>query len=212
MSWLKWKARLSGRLPLDGPSDGSRRMSIGRSKIQVGRFSYGFEKAWIRQWGEGASLEAGAFCSFGRGLNVFLGGDHRLDWSTTFPFGHVFSEQLGVQGIVGHPASRGDIVIGNDVWIGMNVTVMSGVTIGDGAVIAANSTVGKSVGPYEIWGGNPARLIKPRFAEDIIRRLHALRWWECSVGAIREMAPLLSTPPDHAVLDRLEEIVARDRA
>ena len=212
MSWLKWKARLSGRLPLEGPIEGPRRMTMGRSKIEVGRFSYGLEKATIRHWGEGASLRAGAFCSFGRGLSIFLGGDHRLDWSTTFPFGHVFSEQLGGHGILGHPASRGDIVIGNDVWIGMNVTIMSGVTIADGAVIAANSTVGKSVGPYEIWGGNPARLIKPRFDEGIAKRLHALHWWDCSIGTIREIAPLLSTPPDHAVLDRLESIVADDPA
>jgi carbonic anhydrase/acetyltransferase-like protein (isoleucine patch superfamily) len=92
----------------------------------------------------------------------------------------------------------------------MNVTIMSGVTIGDGAVIAANSTVGKSVGPYEIWGGNPARLIKPRFDEAISRRLHALRWWDCGQGTVRELVPLLSMPPDAAILDRMEEIVAHD--
>ena len=61
-------------------------------------------------------------------------------------------------------------------------------------------------------GGNPARLIKPRFPDDFSRRLHALRWWVCSNAAIRKFAPLLSVPPDAAILSRLEQIVARDRA
>ena len=55
---------------------------------------------------------------------------------------------------------KGDTVIGNDVWIGQNVTIMPGVIIGDGAIIAANSTVVKSVEPYSIYSGNPAKFIK----------------------------------------------------
>lgn len=99
-------------------------------------------------------------------------------------------------------------MIGNDVWIGAHVTILCGVTIADGAVIAGNATVTRSVGPYEIWGGNPARLIRPRFPAEIAARLHALRWWDCSIAA----APLLSAPPDDATLMRLEAIAAEDRA
>ena len=198
--------------PAEVSSEGVTRYNVGNSRVEIGRYTYGTKKLAILQWREGASLTIGSFCSVSGRMTVYLGGNHRVDWGTTYPFGHVFVGAFGGREITGHPHTNGDVTIGNDVWIGMNVTVMSGVTIGDGAVIAANSTVGKSVGPYEIWGGNPARLIKPRFAEDIARRLHALRWWDCSQGTIRELAPLLSVPPDHDILDRLEEIVARDPA
>jgi chloramphenicol O-acetyltransferase type B len=184
---------------------------VRRSQVEIGRFTYGAETMVVHQWGEGASLRIGAFCSIGKGLQVYLGGNHRTDWSTTFPFGKIFARELGGRGIVGHPQSRGDVVIGNDVWIGQNVSILSGLEIGDGAVIALNATVTKSVGPYEIWGGNPARLLRPRFPATIADRLQALKWWECSVGAVRELAPLLSTPPDSDVLSALEAIVARDR-
>lgn len=63
---------------------------------------------------------------------------------------------------------KGDTVIGNDVWIGQNVTIMPGVKIGDGAIIAANSTVVKSVEPYTIYGGNPAKFIKNRFSDETL--------------------------------------------
>lgn len=192
--------------------DGITRYNVGNSRVQIGRYTYGTKKVAILQRREGANLTIGSFCSVSGRMTVYLGGNHRVDWGTTYPFGHVFVGAFGGRDITGHPHTNGDVTIGNDVWIGMNVTVMSGVTIGDGAVIAANSTVGKSVGPYEIWGGNPARLIKPRFPEGIARRLHALRWWDCSVGTIRELAPLLSVPPDDHILARLEEIVSRDRA
>ena len=212
MSWWKFKSKKVAGLMLDGPVSGVRRGQIGRSEIEVGRFTYGLETATIRQWGEGASLRVGAFTSIADGLTVFIGGNHRTDWVTTYPFGHVFCDELGRQDIPGHPQTRGDINIGNDVWIGAKVTLLSGITISDGAVIAATSTVTRSVGPYEIWGGNPAKLLRQRFAGAIIDRLLTLRWWECSPATVRELAPLLSVPPDEALLDRLAEIVSRDRA
>jgi len=58
------------------------------------------------------------------------------------------------------------IIIGNDVYIGYSVTVLGGVTIGDGAIIAACSVVTKDVPPFEIWGGNPAKLIKKKVITD----------------------------------------------
>ncbi|MFN3281364.1 MAG: CatB-related O-acetyltransferase [Tabrizicola sp.] len=203
-------ARKAG-LVLVGEVDGTRHGLVGRSRIEVGRFTYGVEAAKIRQWREGASLTFGAFCSVATGLTVLLGGNHRVDWSSTFPFGHIFVQQLGGRGISGHPQTRGDVVIGNDVWLGSNVTILSGVTIGDGAVIAANATVARDVGPYEIWGGNPAALLRPRFAPGIAARLQGLRWWDCSIKAVRQLAPLLCQPPDDEVLDRIEAIVTGDR-
>lgn len=71
-------------------------------------------------------------------------------------------------------------VIGNDVWIGMNATIMPGVTIGDGAMVAAGSVVTKDVAPYMIVGGNPAKVIRPRFEAHVIEKLMAVRWWRYS--------------------------------
>lgn len=187
------------------------RYRVGRSWVTVGRFTYGAEHMRVRQFREGANLTIGAFCSIARGLRVYLGGDHRVDWCTTFPFGHIFQDHLIDRSIKGHPRTKGDVVIGNDVWISEGATIYSGVTIGDGAVIAGNANVARNVGPYEIWGGNPARFIRARFAPEVAARLQAVRWWDCPVETIRELAPLLSRPPEPAVLDMIEELVQRGR-
>ena len=71
----------------------------------------------------------------------------------------------------------GLITIGNDVWIGDNVTLMGGITIGDGAVIAANSTVTRSIPAYAFAAGTPAVVRKSRFPEDICRGLQETQWW-----------------------------------
>jgi acetyltransferase-like isoleucine patch superfamily enzyme len=68
---------------------------LGKSPISVGRFTYGFDNISIKQWNEGASLNIGAFCSIAMNTTIFLGGNHRTDWITTFPFGHIFQDELG---------------------------------------------------------------------------------------------------------------------
>ena len=104
---------------------------------------------------------------------------------------------------MGHPQSNGEIIIGNDVWIGSNVTIMSGIQIGDGAVIAANSMVVKDIAAYEIWGGNPAKKLKMRFSDEIIKSLLKLKWWEWKVEVIKKLAPRLSQAPDAKSIDEL---------
>ena len=87
---------------------------------------------------------------------------------------------------------KGNINIGNDVWIGYNATIMAGVTIGDGAIIATNSTVVKDVEPYSIVGGNPANLIRKRFAEGKIEQLLKLKWWDWELGKITKNVSFLT--------------------
>jgi len=182
--------------------------TIGNSPISVGRFTYGFENISIRQWGEGASLNIGSFCSLALSINIFLGGNHRIDCITTFPFGHIYQDELGGIGILGHPSTRGDVNIGDDVWIGHGVTIMSGITIGSGAVLATNAHVVKDVGPYEIVGGNPAKLLKKRFDDDIIALLMKLRWWDLPVEIIREINKDLCSPPS---IDFLKKLLLQHR-
>ena len=150
--------------------------NVGESRVEIGDFTYGDNELKIRQWGEGASLTIGKYCSIGDGIEIFLGGDHRVDWITTYPFGHtnqaVFNNFAGV----GHPQSKGNVVIGNDVWLGSSCKIMSGVSIGDGAVIGGSAVVVKDVAPYSIVGGNPAKLLKYRFDNNTITLLLKLRW------------------------------------
>ncbi|MDR1418492.1 MAG: hypothetical protein LBI80_05025 [Endomicrobium sp.] len=58
------------------------------------------------------------------------------------------------------------------------------IKIADGAIIGARSVVTKNIGPYEIWAGNPARLIKKRFNEDVIELLQKIRWWNWDIEKI----------------------------
>ena len=173
---------------------------VGNSPISIGRFTYGVEHLSIRQWGEGAALRIGSFCSISSAVSIFLGGDHRVDWITTFPFGHIFEEELGGTKIEGHPRTRGDVTIGSDVWIGHGATIFSGVSVGSGAVIAANANVVRDVAPYSIVGGNPAKTIKTRFEPEIIDLLMELKWWDLPVGSIKEICGKLCAKPDAKML------------
>ncbi len=157
--------------------------------VQKGRHSYGSPE--IYSWGEGAELIVGNFCSIASNVKIYLGGNHRTDWVTTYPFGHINKHIFSKFSGVGHPVSKGNVVIGNDVWIGDNVTIMSGVTIGDGAVIANNSHVVKNVEPYSLVGGNPAKLIKYRFTPEQIQRLLEIKWWFWDDAKINAFTPLL---------------------
>jgi virginiamycin A acetyltransferase len=82
------------------------------------------------------------------------------------------------QGFPSLYATKGSIVIGNNVWIGDNVIILSGVKAGDGAVIGAGSVVTKDVPPYAVAVGNPAKVIKKRFSDEIINSLTKIHWWD----------------------------------
>jgi len=179
--------------------------TVGESPLRVGPFTYGFENITVRYTNEKSSLSIGSFCSLGPEVTIFLGGEHRIDWITTFPFGHIFKDELDGIGIEGHPWSKGDVNIGNDVWIGRGVTIMSGVTIGSGAVLAAYANITKDVAPYEIVGGNPAKIIKKRFDDEIIALLLKLRWWDFPLELINLINKKLCSTPDVIFLKLLLE-------
>lgn len=157
---------------------------------EVGRYTYGHDAIRV-EWSDRGKLYIGSFCSISRGLTVLLGGDHRTEWITTYPFGHIHRGTFGLFGGEGHPMTRGDVIIGNDVWIGSDVTIMSGVRIGDGAVVGANSHVVKDVHPYCVVGGNPAKVIRKRFSDAQISDLLDLAWWTWPEAKIEEASPLL---------------------
>lgn len=157
--------------------------------ITTGKHTYGSPSVWNDI--SNANLYIGNFCSISQNVKIILGGNHRTDWVTTYPFGHVNSHLFNNFNGVGHPSTKGDVIIGNDVWIGEGSKIMSGVTIGDGAVIANNSHVVKNVEPYSIVGGNPAKHIKYRFTPVQIEQLLQIKWWNWDDQKINDFTPLL---------------------
>jgi len=170
-----------------------------KSIITFGAFTYGAEKISVTSFGEGANLNIGKFCSIADGVAVFLGGNHRSDWVTTYPFGHICEDVFGSNSYNGHPSTKGDVTIGNDVWIGSGVSIMSGITIGNGAVIGAMSHVVSDVGDYEVVGGNPAKHIKYRFDRETIDNLLELKWWDLPTEKIKSIVGLLCSKPKKTI-------------
>lgn len=163
---------------------------IENAGFDIGAHTYG--RPTIRWWGEAARLRIGRYTSIADDVTIFLGGNHRVDWVTTYPFPALSEGFWGeAKGITGHPATKGDVVIGNDVWIGQNSVIMSGVRIGDGAVIAAYAVVTKDVPPYAIVGGNPAQEIRRRFSPEVIESLLAIEWWNWPHQKVRRFIPYL---------------------
>jgi chloramphenicol O-acetyltransferase type B len=157
--------------------------------FRIGPGSYG--DLQVLEWGEGCTLTIGSYTSIGTGVTAFLGGEHRTDWVTTFPFSVLWDSAKLIEG---HPGSKGDVAIGNDVWIANGASIMSGVTVGDGSVIGAFAVVTKNVPPYAIVAGNPARIVKSRFDEKTVERLLKVRWWDWERARIENsMHALLST-------------------
>lgn len=158
--------------------------------MTVGKYTYGDWKTH-RYVANNSDLVIGNFCSIGKNVNIYLGGNHHLDWVTTYPFGHIHNNVFNTFDGSDHPTSKGDVTIGNDVWIGDNSVIMSGVKIGDGAVIANNSHIVKDVEPYSLVGGNPAKFIKYRFSKDQIEKLLFIKWWDWDDDKINKYCPLL---------------------
>lgn len=170
-----------------------------RHGFVIGEFSYGRPK--VRFPESGAKLTIGRFCSIADRVEILLGGNHRVDWTSTYPFAAMTGLFPTAAGLEGHHASGGDVVIGHDVWLGSGAMILSGVKIGHGAVIAARAVVTRDVPPYAIVGGNPAKLIRSRFGDTRIAALLDAAWWDLSREELEPLIPLLQS-------DRVEELLA----
>ncbi len=139
-------------------------------------------------------LFIGNFCSIATGVKFMLGGTqgHNYEWISTFPFDFLDDDFDGYVSVPpkGHK-SKGDTVIGHDVWIGAESMIMPGVKIAEGAVIGTRSLVTKNVGPYEIWGVSPAKLIKKRFSDEDIAKLMEIKWWNWDLEKIKKHLSLI---------------------
>jgi len=132
----------------------------------------------------GDKLIIGKFCQIASGATFIMnGGNHLTEGISTFPF-QIFGEGWADAMEGKSYPSRGDTVIGNDVWIGHDATIMPGIQVGHGAIIGTKSVITKDVAPYAIVGGNPARVIKMRFSESEIEKLLELAWWDWPIEKV----------------------------
>ena len=163
--------------------------------LQIGDWTYG--NPTVPRCLDGATLRIGRFCAIASGVTILTGLDHRADWISTYHF-HL----LGGSGPELPYASRtkGDVIIGHDVWIGVDALVLSGVSIGNGAVVAARSVVTKDVPAYAIVAGVPAKIVRYRFDPATIEALESIAWWDWPIERIKEAAPMLMSSDMEAFL------------
>lgn len=135
----------------------------------------------------GDRLVIGKFCALARGVRFIMNGaNHKTSGISTYPF-FIFGN--GWERAAPQPGDlpyKGDTVIGHDVWIGYDALIMPGVRIGNGAIIPARSVVTSDVPPYTVYGGNPARLIRERFAPEVVAELEAIAWWDWPIELISQ--------------------------
>lgn len=187
--------------------------TINNPNIIVGDFSYvadsDFESHVTHhyEW-NGDKLIIGKFCQIASGVEFIMNGaNHLMNAISTFPF-------YTLEGWNMEPPAKadmslkGDTVIGNDVWIGQNATILPGVHIGDGAVIGANSVVGSDVAPYTIEAGNPAKVLRKRFDDEMIELLLEFKWWDKSIEEIDSLIPILTCSDIEKVKIKIMELLA----
>jgi len=178
---------------------------INNPNIEVGDYTYyddfedvsNFEKNVKNHFDFiGDKLIIGKFCMIASGTTFIMnGGNHLTEATSAYPFAIFGGAWQHAMDGKAYP-TKGNTVIGNDVWIGHDATIMPGVKVGDGAVIAAKSVVTKDVEPYTIIGGNPAKPIKKRFSDETISKLLQLKWWDWNIKKITKNVEKLTSHPN----------------
>ncbi|WP_312943118.1 Vat family streptogramin A O-acetyltransferase [Oscillibacter sp.] len=186
---------------------------VTRPSILVGEYTYYDDNTGPEQFEShvthhyeflGDRLIIGKFCAIAKGIEfVMNGANHRMCSVTTYPFNIMGGGWEKATPALEDLPLKGDTVVGNDVWIGQNVTVMPGVHIEDGAIIAANSVVTRDVPPYTVVGGNPCKILRKRFDDELIGYLLHLEWWNWEPKKIFDNLEALCS----GNLDKIKKIV-----
>lgn len=148
---------------------------------KIGKYSYIGNNSFV------IDTEIGNFTSIS--TDCYIGGtSHPTDWVSTSPVFHKWGNIMK-KNFANHEFEIfKKTTIGNDVWIGNRVMIKAGIKIADGAVVGMGSVVTKDIGPYEIWAGNPAKLIRKRFDNEVITELLNTEWWNWNDEKIAEHA------------------------
>ncbi len=163
----------------------------------IGKYSYVAKNTSI------IHAQVGSFCSIAGGVSVG-GGAHNMyavSTSPVFQKGHnIFN--MNFANINFEPFKK--TIIGDDVWIGNRAIVLQGVIIGNGSIVGAGSVVTRDIPPYEIWAGNPAKMIRKRFDDETIKKLTALQWWNWSDEKIIKYAAFFDNP--NKLINTIKEV------
>lgn len=155
----------------------------------------------------GDKLIIGKFCQIGKNVEFIMNGaNHQMNSASTYPF-YIFNGRKQNSPKIEDLPNKGDTIIGNDVWIGQNVTFLPGAHVGDGSIIGANSVVSNDIPPYSVVVGNPARIIKKRFDDEMIKLLEKLKWWDKTPNQIQKIIPLLSNNDINYVKKEIKNIL-----
>ena len=182
----------------DHPRVGFLKPLVKNQLIEVGDFSYYDDPAGPEHFEEkcvlyhydfiGDRLIIGKFCALATGVQFIMNGaNHPMTGVSTFPF-EIFGGGWEAVAESGDPKAgfRGDTVIGHDVWIGREAVIMPGVTVGAGAIIASKSVVASDVPDYAVVAGNPGRVMRMRFDDDVIDDLLRIAWWNWPAEVITD--------------------------
>lgn len=175
--------------------------------ITVGRMSY-HNGNFIVQGSQ--DVKIGSYCAFGENVRIITE-NHDYNYPVmqyTF-YRHYFGKEH--PGVSKYPPNKertkGGVEIGNDVWIGHNTTILSGVKIGNGAILGNGCIVTKDVEPYSIVSGIPARKIKMRFNEEIIKYLQEIKWWNWSENKIKQNEKFFYKNQNLLTMEEIESII-----
>jgi virginiamycin A acetyltransferase len=201
-------------MPLSGPDptvvhplDAQRRVVFLRplvqsATIEVGEYTYydsyddplAFERDAVLYGFGPERLIIGRFCAIASHVRFLMPGANHPDLGpSTYPFGIFGAGWASTIDVVMSAPSRGDTIVGHDVWLGYSALVLPGVRIGHGAVVAAASVVARDVPPYAIVVGNPARVVRSRFSEEDVERLLRAAWWDWPIALVTEYARTIMT-------------------
>lgn len=172
---------------------------VRRYGFSIGAYSYGRPK--VRFADSGRRLTIGRYCSIADKVEILLGGGHRLDWATTYPFAAMEGLFPDARAPEDYHVARGDVTIGHDVWLGSGCLILPGVTVGHGAVVAARAVVTRDVPPYAVAAGNPARVVRTRFDAATVAALLDAAWWDLPHATVSGLVPLLCS-------DRTDDLLA----
>lgn len=173
---------------------------VKNKRIEIGEYTYYHDFDNVHNFEQNVKylfdnmndkLIIGKFCMIASDVKFIMGGaQHITDGITAYPFDIFHEDWKHKMKGISYP-KKGDTIIGNDVWLGYQSTILSGVKIGDGAIVGTASVVTKDVPPYTIVGGNPAKIIRPRFDPNTINQLLKLKWWNWDIKKISKHIPEL---------------------
>jgi acetyltransferase-like isoleucine patch superfamily enzyme len=159
--------------------------SIGRGVVFLGEISVGYGTTISANSYLIGPVEIGNYCQIGANVGV-IGRDHPTSYLSTYINRKLFNGRMRI-----HEKLQ-EVKIGHDVWIGQGCVILKGVSIGNGTVIGAGSIVTKSFPAFSVIVGNPARIIKKRFPDDIAHLIASLAWWSKPVEELESIETIFN--------------------